>query len=303
MEKIKIPYKIYSIYRKQGGIMPDINVNQITKTIILKDIIIILIILVLSKILLEAMSHFINKTFSNKMDEDGYRKVRIETLSKNLYTVIRFIVGFIIAMIVMDMLGINTRSIIATAGIGGVAIAFGAQTLVKDIVTGVIIIIDDTFRVGDWIIAGGVEGTVETLGMRHTKIRDYDGSLHTIPNSQITNVQNLNSGPIRFECNIFLSYDVPYEEALDIVSSVSKRLKEEEDLSKYIVEDVSLFGIMEIRESSYIAKTTAVAVPGYQWALARRERKLIIDEIYHRDLNPSIQVVAIANGKDANEKI
>jgi len=237
------------------------------------------------------------------MDEDGYRKVRIETLSKNLYTVIRFIVGFIIAMIVMDMLGINTRSIIATAGIGGVAIAFGAQTLVKDIVTGVIIIVDDTFRVGDWIIAGGVEGTVETLGMRHTKIRDYDGSLHTIPNSQITNVQNLNSGPIKFECNIYLSYDVPFEEALDIVSSVSKRLKEEEDLSKYIVEDVSLFGIMEIRESSYIARTTAVAVPGYQWALARRERKLIIDEIYHRDLNPSIQVVAIANGKDANEKI
>lgn len=283
--------------------MPDVNINQITKTNIFKDIIIILIILVLSKILLEAMSHFINKAFSNKMDEDGYRKVRIETLSKNLYTVIRFIVGFIIVMIVMDMLGINTRSIIATAGIGGVAIAFGAQTLVKDIVTGVIIIIDDIFRVGDWIIAGGVEGTVETLGMRHTKIRDYDGSLHTIPNSQITNVQNLNSGPIKFECNIYLSYDVPYEEALDIVNSVSKKLKEEEDLSEYIVEDVSLFGIMEIRESSYVAKTTAVAVPGYQWVLARRERKLIIDEIYHRDLNPSIQVVAIANGKDANEKI
>ncbi|MFO3717349.1 mechanosensitive ion channel family protein [Anaerococcus sp. ENR1011] len=283
--------------------MPDVNINQITKANIFKDIIIILIILVLSKILLEAMSHFINKAFSNKVDEDGYRKVRIETLSKNLYTVIRFIVGFIIVMIVMDMLGINTRSIIATAGIGGVAIAFGAQTLVKDIVTGVIIIVDDTFRVGDWIIAGGVEGTVETLGMRHTKIRDYDGSLHTIPNSQITNVQNLNSGPIKFECNIYLSYDVPYEEALDIVNSVSKKLKEEEDLSEYIVEDVSLFGIMEIRESSYVAKTTAVAVPGYQWVLARRERKLIIDEIYHRDLNPSIQVVAIANGKDANEKI
>lgn len=283
--------------------MPDININQITKANIFKDIIIILIILVLSKILLEAMSHFINKAFSNKIDEDGYRKVRIETLSKNLYTVIRFIVGFIIVMIVMDMLGINTRSIIATAGIGGVAIAFGAQTLVKDIVTGVIIIVDDTFRVGDWIIAGGVEGTVETLGMRHTKIRDYDGSLHTIPNSQITNVQNLNSGPIKFECNIYLSYDVSYEEALDIVNSVSKKLKEEKDLSEYIVEDVSLFGIMEIRESSYVAKTTAVAVPGYQWALARRERKLIIDEIYHRDLNPSIQVVAITNGKDANEKI
>lgn len=298
----KIHYKIYTEANK-GGNMPDINLNQLVKTNIIKDIILILIIIVISKILLDSLSHLMAKAFKNKIDVDGYRKVRIETLSKNLYTVIRFIVGFIIVMIILDMLGINTRSIIATAGIGGVAIAFGAQTLVKDIVTGVIIILDDTFRVGDWIKTAGVEGTVETLGMRHTKIRDYDGSLHTIPNSQITNVQNLNSGPIKFECNIYLSYDVPFEEALDIVDSVSRGLKEEKDVSRYIVEDVSLFGIMEIRESSYVAKTTAVAVPGHQWELARRERKLIIDEIYHRDLNPSIQVVALANGKEINEEV
>lgn len=283
--------------------MPEINFNLLNKTDLIKYILYILIILILGKILLEILSQFINKTFSDKMDEDGYRKVRIETLTKNLYTVVRFIVGFIILMIVLDMLGINTRSIIATAGIGGVAIAFGAQTLVKDIVTGIIIIVDDTYRVGDWIIAGGVEGTVETLGMRQTKIRDYDGSLHTIPNSQIGAVQNLNSGPIKFECNIYLSYDVSYQEASDIIDSVSKRLSQEEDLKKYIIEDVSFFGIMEIRESSYVAKTTAVAVPGHQWNLARRERKLIVDEIYHRDLNPSIQVVAIANGKEINEEV
>lgn len=263
----------------------------------------ILIVLVLGKIVLEVLSKFITRKFANKMDQDGYRNVRIETLSKNLYTVIRFIIGFIVVMIILDMIGINTRSIIATAGIGGVAIAFGAQTLVKDIVTGIIIIVDDTFRVGDWIIAGGVEGTVETLGMRHTKIRDYDGSLYTIPNSQISTIQNLNSGPIKFECDIYLSYDVSFEEAKDIVKSVSKNLSAQEDLNKYIIEDVSLFGIMEIKESSYVARTTGIAVPGHQWELGRRERKLIIDEIYHRDLNPSIQVVAIANGKEIDEEI
>ena len=283
--------------------MPDINLNQLVKTNIIKDIILILIIVVISKILLDSLSHLMTKAFKNNMDVDGYRKVRIETLSKNLYTVIRFIVGFIIVMIILDMLGINTRSIIATAGIGGVAIAFGAQTLVKDIVTGVIIILDDTFRVGDWIKTAGVEGTVETLGMRHTKIRDYDGSLHTIPNSQITNVQNLNSGPIRFDCNIFLSYDVSYEQAQDIVESVSKKLKADQELGKYIIQDVSIFGIMEMRENSYLLRTTAVAVPGHQWALGRKERKLIIDEISQRKLNPSIQVVALENGKEINEEV
>ena len=283
--------------------MENINFNDFIKTDIIKSILMILIVLVLGKIVLEVLSKFITRKFANKMDEDGYRNVRIETLSKNLYTVIRFIVGFIVVMIILDMLGINTGSILATAGIGGVAIAFGAQTLVKDIVTGIIIIVDDTFRVGDWIIAGGVEGTVETLGMRHTKIRDYDGSLHTIPNSQISTIQNLNSGPIKFECDIYLSYDVSFEEAKDIVKSVSKNLSAQEDLNKYILEDVDLFGIMEIKESSYVARTTAVAVPGHQWELARRERKLIIDEIYYRDLNPSIQVVAIANGKDIDEEV
>lgn len=273
--------------------MPNTTIDQFIKEDFIKDILLILIILLLSKILLDTLNASMVRAFENKTDQDGYRKVRIETLSKNFYSVAKFVVGFIVLMIVFDMLGINTRSIIATAGIGGVAIAFGAQTLVKDIVTGAFIIIDDTYRVGDWIKAGGVEGTVENLGMRQTKIRDYDGSLHIIPNSQIQGVQNMNSGPMKFECNIYLSYDVSFDEAKDIVESVSRSLKKEEDLKNYIIEDVSLFGIMEIRESSYIAKTTGVAVPGYQWALARRERKLILDEIKKRKHNPSIQVIAI----------
>lgn len=279
------------------------NIEKITKASIIKDLILVVIVIVLGKLLLEVISRIIKKAFDDKMDQDGYRKVRIETLSKNLYSVVKFILGFIIVMIILDMIGVNTRSIIATAGIGGVAIAFGAQTLFKDIVTGTIIIVDDTFRVGDWIKAAGVEGTVETLGMRHTKIRDYDGSLHTIPNSQITNVQNLNSGPIKFECNIYLSYDVSYQELEEIVINVREKLKANKDLAKYILEDVSLFGIMEMNERSYVAKTTAIAMPGHQWALAREERKNIIEEIHQRNLNPSTQVVAVAKGKDTNEEI
>ena len=279
------------------------NIEKITKAGVIKDLILVVVVIVLGKLLLEAISRIIMKAFDDKMGQDGYRKVRIETLSKNLYSVVKFILGFIIVMIILDMIGVNTRSIIATAGIGGVAIAFGAQTLVKDIVTGTIIIVDDTFRVGDWIKAAGVEGTVETLGMRHTKIRDYDGSLHTIPNSQITNVQNLNSGPIKFECNIYLSYEVSYQELEDIVKNVGEKLKANKDLAKYILKDVSLFGIMEMNEKSYVAKTTGIAMPGYQWALAREERKIIIEEIYQRNLNPSTQVVAVAKGKDVNEKI
>ena len=283
--------------------MNKIDIGAITKASIIKDLILILIVLVLGKLILEMISRLIKRAFDDKMDQDGYRKVRIETLSKNLYSVVKFILGFIIVMIILDMIGVNTRSIIATAGIGGVAIAFGAQTLVKDIVTGMIIIIDDTYRVGDWIIAAGVEGTVETLGMRYTKIRDYDGSVHTIPNSQITNVKNLNDGPIRFECNIYLSYDVTNKQLEEMVESVSKKLREDEKLSKFIIEDVSLFGIMEMNQTSYLAKTTGIAKPGYQWALAREERKLLIEEMQEKNIKTSTQVIASTKGMIKNEEI
>ena len=283
--------------------MTNINIDNISKAGLIKNLILILVIIVLGKVLLSIISHLITKSFKGKMQKDGYRKVRIETLSKNLYSVVKFIVGFIIVMIILDMLGINTRSIIATAGIGGVAIAFGAQTLVKDIVTGTIIIVDDTFRVGDWIVAGGVEGTVESLGMRQTKIRDYDGSLHTIPNSQISTVQNSNAGPIRFDCNIYLSYDVTIKMAEELVKEVANRLKEDEELKDYIIEDVSIFGITDLGETSYLLRTTAMAVPGYQWALARKERLIIVEELNKRNIKTSTYQVSVVNERQVNEEI
>lgn len=271
----------------------EINIEQILKSEILKHIITIIIVMILGKIVLKLLNRLIEKIFSGKMDADGYRKVRIETLSKSFYTVIKFLVGFVIAIIILDMLGINTRSLIATAGIGGIAIAFGTQTLIKDLITGIIIIVDDTFRVGDWVKAGGVEGTVETLGMRHTKIRDYKGSLYTIPNSQITVVENMNSGPMKFECDIRLSYEVPIDKATELIKEVSKKLKAEKDLNKYIIEDVDLFGVVEIKENSYCIRTTATAVPGYQWALARREKKLIVEEIIKNNLKTCVNKIEI----------
>ncbi|WP_180753280.1 mechanosensitive ion channel family protein [Anaerococcus sp. Marseille-P3625] len=273
--------------------MGEINIEQILKSEILKHIITIIIVMILGKIVLKLLNRLIEKIFSGKMDADGYRKVRIETLSKNFCTVIKFLVGFIIAIIILDMLGINTRSLIATAGIGGIAIAFGTQTLIKDLITGIIIIVDDTYRVGDWVKAGGVEGTVETLGMRHTKIRDYKGSLYTIPNSQITVVENMNSGPMKFECDIQLSYEVPIDKAKELIKEVSKKLKAEKDLNKYIIEDVDLFGVVEIKENSYCIRTTATAVPGYQSALARREKKLIVEEIIKNNLKTCVNKIEI----------
>lgn len=284
--------------------MGNTNLEEIIKVDLIRNILLILILLVLSRLILAGLSNFISRAFSNgDKTQDGYRKVRIETLTKTLYSVVRYVMAFIIIMIILDMLGVNTRSIIATAGIGGIAIAFGAQTLVKDIVTGMMIIFDDSFRVGDFIQAAGVTGTVENLGVRQTKIRDYDGSIHIIPNSEITNIKNFNDGPIRYECDIYLSYDVSVDQAVDIINSVRDEMKKEEDLKNYFIEDIRFLGINEIKESSYVARTTAVVVPGHQWEMARRTKRKIADEIYKRPINPSVQVVTLVNDKVIDEEV
>ena len=111
---------------------------------------------------------------------------KIETISKLLYSIIKFAVIFIVINIILDSVGINTSSLIATAGIGGIAIAFGSQTIIQDFIMGIFIVIDDRIRVGDWVIAAGCEGTVEQLNLRTTLIRDFNGSLHTVSYTHLT---------------------------------------------------------------------------------------------------------------------
>lgn len=266
---------------------------------IILEVVSIILVIIVAKLALTLLSSIIKKTLHSKRKVSLVESSKFETLSKSLHSVARFLVIFFAIVYILDIVGINTRSIIATAGIGGIAIAFGAQTIIQDFIKGMFIIFDDTIRVGDWILIAGIEGEVESVELRNTKIRDYDGSLHIIPNSQISSVKNFNRGDQKAEAYFNVSYDTSIKEVMDIIESVSKKITSEDEYKEFFVEKPEFFEVSDFLEFSYRIRITSLVKPDSQWAIQRRMRTLIKEEIEKRGIKSS----ELEIDGDKNEKI
>lgn len=228
----------------------------------------------------KGLDKFLNKNQASKVGNTA----KVETVSKLLYSIVKFAIIFIVVNIILDSVGINTSSLIATAGIGGIAIAFGSQTIIQDFIMGIFIVIDDRIRVGDWVIAAGCEGTVEQLNLRTTLIRDFNGSLHIIPNSKIANVQNFNRGKALAQVTFSLPYEVSLEEAKEIIDTVASKLAHNKEFKGKVKEGFKFFEISSFEPVVYIVKMTATTKEGYQWAYQRAARSLVKEEMEKRNI-------------------
>ena len=235
---------------------------------------------ILIRIADKGLDKFLNKNQTSKVGNTA----KVETISKLLYSIVKFAIIFIVVNIILDSVGINTSSLIATAGIGGIAIAFGSQTIIQDFIMGIFIVIDDRIRVGDWVIAAGCEGTVEQLNLRTTLIRDFNGSLHIIPNSKIANVQNFNRGKALAQVTFSLPYEVSLEEAKEIIDTVASKLAHNKEFKGKIKEGFKFFEITSFEPIVYIVKMTATTKEGYQWAYQRLARSLVKEEMEKRNI-------------------
>jgi len=247
---------------------------------ILGKILSILAVLVVVKILSRILNVLINKTVeSRKNSKFTVDERKIRTISTVLKNVIRYILYFIGIMIILDILGVNTTSIIATAGIGGLAISFGAQSLVKDIITGFFILFEDQFSVGEYVKIGDFEGIVEEMGIRVTKIRDFTGELHIIPNGNISLVTNKSRGPMSSYVDIRIAYEEDVDRAIKAIQEVCDRIRKTNDS---ILEGPSVLGITDLGDSGINIKITAKTKPMDQWALERQIRKEV-KKIFDRE--------------------
>lgn len=224
---------------------------------------------ILSRILNAVINKAVERRKNGKIPVD---ERKLNTLSAVLKNVIRYTIYFIGIMIILDILGVNTNSIIATAGIGGLAISFGAQSLVKDIITGFFILFEDQFSVGDYIQIGDFEGIVVEMGIRVTKIRDFSGELHIIPNGNISIVTNKSRGPMSSYVDVRIPYEEDVDRAIRIIEEACEKVKENNDT---ILEGPSVLGITDLGDSGINIKIIAKTEPMNQWALERQLRKEI----------------------------
>ncbi len=270
-------------------------IKDLMKNAIIAKLVTIGLAIIVGYILIKLAGKGLEKLLTKNKDTRVTNAAKVKTVSRLLYSIIKFVVIFIVVNIILDSVGINTSSLIATAGIGGIAIAFGSQTVIQDFIMGIFILIDDRIRVGDWVIAAGCEGEVEQLNLRTTVIRDFNGSVHIIPNSQIASVQNFNRGNNLAQVTFSLPYEVSLKEAKEIIDSVAEKLKTDPNFEGKITKGFEFFEISSFETFSYLVKMTATTKEGYQWMYQRSARALIKEEMEKRNIKAS--KVGIENEK------
>ncbi|HHY70884.1 MAG TPA: mechanosensitive ion channel family protein [Thermoanaerobacterales bacterium] len=196
-----------------------------------------------------------------------------KTLAGLLKSIVRYVTYFVAVVNILQIFGIETASLLTAAGIGGLAVGFGAQNLVKDIISGFFIILEDQYNVGDYVETAGVSGTVDEIGLRTTKLRDFGGQLHIIPNGQITRVTNHSRGLMRALVNVSIAYEADLNRALGALEKVCAEVREKRE---EIVEGPTILGVSNLGPTEVVVTILARTVPMQQWSVERELRKAIL---------------------------
>lgn len=250
---------------------PWINLGKIILKVILIWIFAFLIVRIGKKV--------IARIFRNKQRGPFRITERRETtLKKLIQNMLSYTVYFAaIVMILDNALGFNVGALLAGAGVVGLAVGFGAQNLVRDIISGFFIIFEDQFSVGDYIITSSAEGEVEEIGIRTTKIMNWTGEQHVIPNGNVTQVTNysVHNGLAVVDVN------VPYESEIPKAESIIENvLRDLPDKYEEIIETPTIHGIQELETSHYVIRVIAVTAPVMHWAGARHIRREVKEQLY-----------------------
>lgn len=203
---------------------------------------------------------------------------REETLERLLESILSYVVYFIAAITILSMLGIDVKAILAGAGIVGVAVGFGAQSLVKDIISGFFIIFEDQFSVGDHIRVGQFEGDVEAIGLRTTKIKNWTGELHILPNGCITQVTNYSLNNSVAVVDVPIAYGEDIEKAEGVIEELLIKLPDQYEQLAGVPE---LLGVQNMGPNEIVLRIIAETLPMQHFYIARvirKEVKLKLDE-------------------------
>jgi small-conductance mechanosensitive channel len=219
---------------------------------------------------------------SDEMEEGGAGGTRKGTLLLLLRKFVLTVLVVIVMMIVLSEMGVDIGPMIAGAGIIGLAIGFGAQTLVKDIISGVFFLIDDAFRLGDYVETAGMRGTVEKISLRAMRLRHHRGPLITVPFGDMKTVTNYSRDYQIMKLNIRVRYDTDIKKVKKIIKKINNEIQENPEFAAGLLDNIKSQGVREMDDSAMIMRVKFKTVPGQQFII-RREVYQRIQEAFRKE--------------------
>lgn len=213
---------------------------------------------------------------SDKFLSKQAEKKREDTLIRIFTWTSRIIILFIATLMILQEIGIPIGPILAGAGIIGLAVGFGGQYLIRDIISGFFIILENQYRIGDVVNFDGTSGLVEDISLRMTTLRDLDGTVHHIPHGEIKKVSNLSKDFARVNLNIGIAYNSKLEDVIQIVNKVGNELSQDPQWKEFIIKPPQFLRVDDLADSAIIIKILGETQPLKQWEITGEFRKRII---------------------------
>lgn len=238
----------------------------------------VLVILLITLILRKFIGIFIESAIRKLIIPDSFasteaEKKREDTLIKIFNGTVNVIILIVAILMVLQEFGVAVGPVLAAAGVAGLALGFGGQYFIKDIISGMFIILENQYRIGDVVCFGESCGAVEDITLRMTTLRDLDGNVHHIPHGEVTKTTNLSKGFSRINLNIGISYNADLEKVIDIINKVGNEMTNDDDWKVFILKAPQFLRVDDFADSAMILKILGDTAPLKQWDVAGEFRK------------------------------
>ncbi len=241
-------------------------------------------------------NRFLSNIRKKRLGPEGEK--RAETLSSLVRYVLKVIIIIIAGIMVLGELGIEIGPILAAAGVLGLAVGFGAQRLVQDVISGFFILVEDQIRVGDVVQVAGKGGLVEKVNIRMTILRDVAGNVHYVRNSQIDVVTNMTKEFSRYVLDIGVAYREDVDEVIDVIREVDEDLRNDPDFMDDILEPIEVLGLDEFADSAVVIKARIKTKPIKQWRVGREFKRRLKKKFDEKDIEIPFPHVTLYPGKN-----
>ena len=228
---------------------------------------------------------------------------RLKTLLPLFRKFLMITLAVMVIMLVLSSLGVDIGPLLAGAGVIGLAIGFGAQTLVKDIISGMFFLLDDAFRVGEYIESGSIRGTVENISIRSLRLRHHRGALHTVPFGSLETITNYSRDWVIDKMTVSVIYDTDLDQVKRIIKQIGKDLQADPDFAPHILDTLKMQGVEQFGDFAIQIRLKMMTKPGEQFVIRRRAYAMIKKAFSANGIEFAFPTVTVAGGGEARAAV